>query len=92
MESVAGIAVADLGLTGLLSLAVLLILAGGLIPRTLHRTIVTIQQQRIDKLEELLDKRDTQVDRLICGAETSAEALEKIQRAAAEPDERVGDR
>lgn len=92
MESLGGIAIADLGLSGLLSLAVLLVMFGGLIPRYLHRTIVSLMQQRIDKLEELLDKRDTQVDRLICGAETSAEALEKIQRAAAEPDERVGDR
>lgn len=91
MEEFAGVAIADLGLSGLLSLAVLLILAGGLIPRTLHRTITNLMQQRIDKLEELLSKRDLQIDRLISGAETSAEALEKIQRAA-EPDERVGDR
>ena len=82
MEEFAGVAIADLGLSGLLSLAVLLILVGGLIPRTLHRTIVAIQQQRIDKLEELLDKRDAQLDRLIPAAETSADALEKIQRAA----------
>ncbi|WP_343466343.1 hypothetical protein AAI421_14410 [Rhodococcus aetherivorans] len=81
MEEIAGVAIADLGLSGLLSLAVLLILAGGLIPRTLHRTIVALQQQRIDKLEELLDKRDSQLDRLIPAAETSADALEKIQRA-----------
>lgn len=84
MEEFAGVcshALADLGLSGLLSLTVLLILAGGLIPRTLHRTIVGIMQQRIDKLEELLDKRDAQLDRLIPAAETSADALEKIQRA-----------
>ena len=81
MEEFASHALADLGLSGLLSLTVLLILAGGLIPRTLHRTIVGIMQQRIDKLEELLDKRDAQLDRLIPAAETSADALEKIQRA-----------
>ncbi|QIX48948.1 MULTISPECIES: hypothetical protein [Rhodococcus] len=89
MEEIAGVAIADLGLSGLLTLAVLLILAGGLIPRTLHRTIVAIQQQRIDKLEELLGKRDSQLDRLISGAEKSADALEKIQ-VSTDP-ERDGD-
>ncbi|MGJ5667809.1 hypothetical protein QLG13_08060 [Rhodococcus aetherivorans] len=81
MEEFAGVTVADLGPSGLLSLAVLLILAGRLIPRTLHRTIVGLMQERIDKLEELLGKRDDQIDRLLPAAETSADALEKIQRA-----------
>ncbi|WML63671.1 hypothetical protein [Rhodococcus sp. AH-ZY2] len=81
MEEFAGVAISNLGASGLLSLAVLLVMVGRLIPRAMHNMIVAIMQQRIDKLEELLDKRDTQLDRLLPAAETSAEALEKIQRA-----------
>lgn len=82
MEEFAGVAISNLGASGLLSLAVLLVMVGRLIPRAMHNMIVAIMQQRIDKLEELLDKRDAQLDRLIPAVETSADALEKIQRAA----------
>lgn len=81
MEEFAGVAITNLGPSGLLSIAVLLVMVGRLIPRAMHNMIVAIMQQRIDKLEELLDKRDTQLDRLLPAAETSADALEKIQRA-----------
>ncbi|NKS41685.1 hypothetical protein A4U94_01190 [Prescottella equi] len=91
MEQIAGIAVTDLGLTGLLTLAVLLILVGALIPRPVHKTIVGLQQQRIDKLEELLSKRDGQIDRLLPSAETSAETLAKIQ-SVTHPDRSGGER
>ncbi len=60
-----GVTVGDLGPTGLLALTVLLVLVGALIPRTMHKTIVGLLQQRIDKLEELLAKRDGQIDRLL---------------------------
>ena len=91
MEEFAGIAVSDLGLSGLISLAVLMIMVGALIPRSMHKSIVGIMQQRIDKLEELLGKRDTQIDRLLSSAETSAESLEKIQ-SVTDPEKRGGER
>lgn len=91
MEEFAGIAISDLGLSGLISLAVLMIMVGALIPRSMHKSIVGIMQQRIDKLEELLGKRDTQIDRLLSSAETSAESLEKIQ-SVTDPEKRGGER
>lgn len=91
MEEFAGIAISDLGLSGLISLAVLMIMVGALIPRSMHKSIVGIMQQRIDKLEELLGKRDTQIDRLLSSAETSAESLEKIQSVTA-PERQGGGR
>ncbi|UVT24986.1 hypothetical protein NXT08_22555 [Rhodococcus pyridinivorans] len=86
-----GIGMADLGLSGLLSLAVLLILAGRLIPRSMHRSIVDLMQQRIDKLEELLSKRDRQIDRMLPAMESTAESMEKIQ-SVTEPERQGGDR
>lgn len=91
MEEFAGIAIRDFGLSGLLSLAVLLILAGRLIPRSMHKSIVELMQQRIDKLEELLGKRDKQIDRMLPAMESSAESLEKIQ-SVTDPEKRGGDR
>ncbi|MBM4492582.1 hypothetical protein GS436_02795 [Rhodococcus hoagii] len=91
MEQIAGVAVGDLGPTGLLALTVLLVLIGALIPRTMHKTIVGLLQQRIDKLEELLAKRDGQIDRLLPSAETSAETLAKIQ-SVTDPDRSGGER
>ncbi|MGV9744580.1 hypothetical protein ACWDTG_06660 [Rhodococcus zopfii] len=91
MEEFAGIAISDLGLSGLISLAVLMIMVGALIPRSMHKSIVGIMQQRIDKLEELLGKRDTQIDRLLSSAETSAESLEKIQ-SVTDPERQGGER
>lgn len=91
MEEFAGIAIADLGLSGLLSFVVLMILVGALIPRSMHKAITALMQQRIDKLEELLGKRDTQIDRLLSSAETSAESLEKIQ-SVTDPEKQGGER
>ncbi|NKV10290.1 hypothetical protein GS909_02330 [Rhodococcus hoagii] len=91
MEQIAGIAITDLGTDRAATLAVLLILVGALIPRPVHKTIVAcLQQQRIDKLEELLSKRDGQIDRLLPSAETSAETLAKIQ-SVTDPDRSGGE-
>lgn len=83
MEASIGSIITSLGPSGLLSLAVLLILVGKLIPRSTHEAIVNL-------LTDRLQKQDKQIDRLITGANTSADALEKIQRET-DPDG-VGDR
>lgn len=81
VEDFAGIALADLGLSGLLSFAVLMILVGALIPRPIHRAIVALMQLRIDKLEQIIDKKDAQLDRALAAVDRSADSLEAIQRA-----------
>ena len=88
MDSVAGIAVTDLGLTGLLSLAVLLILGGGLVPRWLYRSAlaeknlqIDEKNKRIEKLEDLTVEQSQQISTLIPKIELSvhiADALKKL--------------
>ncbi|MEE2058984.1 hypothetical protein [Rhodococcus artemisiae] len=88
MESVAGIAVADLGLSGLLALTVLLILGGGLVPRRQYRSALAekdqqIAEHRADKVaqRQIIDEQAMQISLLIPKIELSvhiADALKKL--------------
>ena len=85
MEEFAGIAIGDLGLSGLLSLAVLLILAGRLIPRSMHKVIVEIKDDIINDQRERIKELVRQNDRLISGTSTSVHIAESIHDKAYEP-------
>ncbi|MFF0816647.1 hypothetical protein ACFYVR_16070 [Rhodococcus sp. NPDC003318] len=91
MEQIAGIAVADLGLSGLLALAVLLILVGALIPRPVHKVIVAIKDDIINDQRERLRELERQVDRLISGTSTSVHIAESIHEKAYENPSGAGD-
>lgn len=89
MESIAGIAVADLGLTGLLAIAVLLILGGGLVPRWLYRSALAekdkqIEEHREDKaaLRKLVDEKDRQLSMLIPNVELPVRMADALKRLA----------
>lgn len=91
MEQIAGIAVADLGLSGLLALAVLLILVGALIPRPVHKVIVAIKDDIINDQRERIKELVRQNDRLISGAGTAVHIAESIHDKAYEHPAGAGD-
>lgn len=91
MESLAGLSAADLGATGLLALAVLLIMFGRLIPRGFHRAMVedkdrqlAEKDRRIDALEALASESAQQVSTLIPKIELSLHIAEVIKRLGEE--------
>ena len=73
--------ITTIGPPGLLTLVVVLILRGQLIARAMHREIVELHQLRTSKLEQIIDKKDAQLDRALDGVGRSADSLESIQRS-----------
>lgn len=72
-----------ISLPGLIALAVILIYFGVLIPAPQHKKLLAIQDKRIQKLEEIIEKKDEQLRRALDGVGRSADSLESIQRAPA---------
>ena len=75
---------AEIGPWGLVSVFVMLVLFGGLIPRWIHNQRVGDRDKEIDLLRKMLDKRDTQFDKLVRQGELIVKLLEDIKRAGAE--------
>lgn len=82
MEEVAGIAVADLGLSGLLSLAVLLILVGALIPRPIVKFMLRAKDDTIADQRSLIRELTSQNRDLIGGTMTGVRVAESIHDKA----------
>jgi hypothetical protein len=70
----------DLGPVGVLTLVVLMILFGLLVPRWQHNQRIADKDKVNETLQKALDKRDEQVDKLIEGQELMARLLEDIKR------------
>jgi hypothetical protein len=75
-------AIESWGPTSLVSLAVLLIFLGGLIPRWMHNERIKDKDNRITYLEAALDKRDEQVDALLSGNDMIIQLLTSIKAEA----------
>lgn len=91
MESLAGLSAADLGATGLLAVAVVLIMFGRLVPRGLHRSAmedkdrqIAEKDRRIEALEALAAEESQQVSALIPKIELSLHIAEVIKRLGEE--------
>lgn len=79
----------ELGATGLVSLGVVLIATGRLVPaRTVDRIvggrdeIITQQRATIERQQDAIQMRDRQVQSLVEQGQTSARALESIRASA----------
>lgn len=72
----------DLSAAGLLSLTVLLIVFGYLIPRWTHTQRIADKDKQIALFEKMLEKRDEQVGRLIEQNEVIVKLLEDIKSAS----------
>lgn len=91
MESLAGLTAADLGATGLLAIAVALIMFGGLVPRWLYRSALEEKDKQINEksleniaLRELTAEQSQQVTTLIQKVELSLHIAEVIKRLGEE--------
>lgn len=72
----------NVGAVSLVSLTVLLVLLGGLIPRWQHKERIADKDRQIATLQAALDKRDEQVDRLLQNDNVVIELLRSLQREA----------
>lgn len=86
MEGLAGLTAADLGASGLLALAVLLVMFGGLVPRWLYRSAleekdkqISEKNLRITTLEALTSEQSQQISTLIPKIELSLHIAEVIK-------------
>lgn len=68
--------------TAFVSLIVLLVLFGYLVPRWLHNERMKDKDKQIDYLTSALDKRDDQVDKLIGGQQLVLDLLDEIKEEA----------
>lgn len=90
MELMIPTGITDLGLRGLVTLGLLLIAFGKLIPRSVHADRVADKDAqiaeknaRISFLEAALEKRDAQLSEQINNNKIAVSALEAIRREAA---------
>jgi len=77
-----GVAFSQLGPWGLVSVFVMLVFLGGLVPRWIHNQRVDDKDRLIDRLTAALDKRDEQFDILIKQGEAVVKLLEDLKRAS----------
>lgn len=82
-DGIVGTGLAEAGPVGLLSLFVLLIFFGGLVPRWLHTQRMADKDERIRYLESMVDKRDEQFVKLIEQGELVVRLLEGLRSEAA---------
>lgn len=73
---------ANLGPWGLVTVFVLLILFGRLIPRWTHEQRITDRDERIRYLEKMVDKRDEQFEKLLANGELVIKLLEDLKSEA----------
>lgn len=71
-----------LGVGGLLTLVVVLILTGRLVPRSTVDRTDRQNEQRMAELREALDKREQQIDRMLPGYEVTVQLLRSIKSKA----------
>lgn len=71
-----------LSATAFVSLIVMLVLFGYLVPRWLHNERMTDKNSQITYLQTALDKRDAQVDRLLEQGQLMVDLLEDIKAEA----------
>lgn len=71
-----------LSATAFVSLIVLLVLFGYLVPRWLHNERVRDKNDQISYLQTALDKRDSQVDKLLEQGQLTIDLLEDIKAEA----------
>lgn len=71
-----------LSATAFVSLIVMLVLFGYLVPRWLHNERVNDKTSQINYLQAALDKRDAQVDRLLEQGQLMLDLLEDIKAEA----------
>lgn len=71
-----------LSATAFVSLIVMLVLFGYLVPRWLHNERVNDKTSQINYLQTALDKRDAQVDRLLEQGQLMLDLLEDIKAEA----------
>lgn len=77
-----GVPLADYGPAGLVSVFVLLLYLGGVVPRWIHNQRVQDKAEQIQYLRAMVDKRDEQVDKLVAQGELTTRLLEEIKAAA----------
>ena len=70
----------DIGAGALVSLTVLLVLLGGLIPRWQHKERMADKDRQLAALQTALDKRDEQVDKLLENDNVVIELLRSLKR------------
>lgn len=68
--------------TAFVSLIVLLVLFGYLVPRWIHNERVRDKDKQIDYLATALDKRDVQVDKLLSQGQLIIELLDELKEEA----------
>ncbi len=68
--------------TAFVSLIVLLVLFGYLVPRWLHKERMQDKDKQIDFLTTALDKRDDQVDKLLTQGQLIVDLLEELKEEA----------
>ncbi len=76
---ISGMGLGDVGLSGLVTLGVLLVFFGGLIPRWVHNERMKDKNELIHTLQKSLDKRDEQVDKLTDQMELNIKLLEDLK-------------
>lgn len=81
-EEITAAALKDIGATALVTLTVLMIMTGGLIPRWTHRERMGDKDRQIGYLQAALDKRDEQVEKLLENDGVAIELLKSIKREA----------
>lgn len=74
-----------LSATAFVSLIVLLVLFGYLVPRWLHNERMKDKDKQIDFLTSALDKRDDQVDKLLGQGQLIIDLLDEIKEEAKRP-------
>lgn len=74
-----GVGLSDIGLSGLVTLGVLLVFFGGLVPRWIHNERIKDKNELIRTLQKSLDKRDEQVDKLTSQMELNIKLLEDLK-------------
>ena len=72
----------DIGAGALVSLTVLLVLLGVLVPRSQHKERIADKDRQIAALQTALDKRDEQVDKLLQNDHVVIELLRSLKREA----------
>lgn len=82
LEGITPALLGDWGAKGLVSLIVLLVLLGILVPRWIHKERVNDKDQQIKYLQAALDKRDEQVDSLLDGHNLVVQLLQSIKQEA----------
>lgn len=77
-----GVPLDRIGLPGLLSVFVMLVFFGGLVPRWIFNRIIQDKDELIDRLTKALDKRDEQFDKLFQQGELTVKLLEDLKAAS----------